>query len=247
MTSEFKKRQFDFHKDYYAFELERKDKLLQQVGLALGILTVIGNLFAFFLRDFQFVEFREVHLLFYFFFSFGFLFTAISIIYLTKTLIHRFYYETIPTPKEIQDALNECDEYNTKVEKAEALDTEEVFYENLIKQYSEATHRNHLSNLARYSNVFTSLRFSLIGLILLICSFPGYQVLKKEFSIKPSTTEIKEEVKVRIMSEDKDNQSNQQQTSNQPVERPQWPQGRIIKEADEKGQNKQTFNEQKDK
>jgi len=249
MNNDFKKELFEFYRQSYHFELERKDRLLQQVGLALAILTVIGNLIAYFLKDFTWVSFARLDLLFYFFFVFGVAFTSVSLYYVARSLAHGYWYGNIPTPKEIHETLEKFEVFNQSASAADKVDIESEFRENLIKQYCEYTDRNAKNNMARYGFIFTGLRFSIISLILLLVAFPGHMILKSRFPDKTEKIELNEEVKIRIMPEQDQNQSSSQQqtTSSQtPAEKPQWPQGRLTKEADEKNVTTRVITEKKD-
>lgn len=247
MELEFKKELFEFYKESYHFELERKDRLLQQVGLAIAILTITGNLIAYFLRDFIWMPFRELDLLFYSFFSIGGVFTAVSLYYVVRSLAHGYWYGNIPTPKEIHDTLEEFEAYNEKVSQEHQVNIENEFRDNLMRQYCDYTDRNEKNNTARYGFIFTGLRFAIFALVFLLLAFPGHMVIKSRFPNEVESIKLNEEVKIRIMPDQNQTQNTTQQqqtTSAQPAaEKPEWPQGRLTKEADEKNVTTRVINE----
>ncbi len=249
MNNDFKKELFEFYRQSYHFELERKDRLLQQVGLALAILTVIGNLIAYFLKDFSWVPFNCLDLLFYSFFLSGIVSTGFSLYYVVRSLVHSYWYGNIPTPKEIHETLEKFQKFNQNASVEDKVSIEGEFRDNLIRQYCDYTDRNEKNNSARYGFIFTGLRYSMVSLILLLAAFPGHMILKSRFPNQIQKIELNEEVKIRIMPEQDQNQnsSQQQTTSSQtPTEKPHWPQGRLTKEADEKNITTRVITEKKD-
>ncbi len=243
MKNDFLEKLFEFYKDIYFYELERKDKLLQQVGLAIAILTIIGNLIGYFLKGFCLVEFLWSDLPFYSCFIVGLIFTVISFWFVVSSLSYGFYYGYISTPKEIQNALTQIDSYNETVTGKDVIDGENAFYINTIDQFTEYADRNFKNNTKRYGYIFWGFRYAIFALIALILAFPGYQLLNKRFPGNATTVNIKDEVKVKIMTDEQNQKQDNKPVEPKPVEKPEWPQGHLTKEADEMNVNRRVITE----
>ena len=219
-------------------------KLLQQVGLAIAILTIIGSLIGYFLSDFAVVEFAAMDLLFYSFFVLGLILTTFSFWYIVCSISYGFYYGYIPTAKEIQDALSGIEAYNQSVSEDEAIDVESEFYNHTSDQYCECADRNYRNNTTRCGYIFLGLRLSLFALLMLILALPGHYIIKKRFPESIKTVTIGKEVKVSIMTEEQDKSQDQESAEQKPAEKPVWPEVHLTKEADEKDVSKRIITEQ---
>ena len=81
-------------------------------------------------------------------------------------------YAYIPTTEEIRDVID-------KFEKANQTESDEnvvrnFYIQNLSKQYSKAATRNQLNNEKRTGYVFSSLKASLISILLFVVAFPSF-------------------------------------------------------------------------
>lgn len=247
MKRSFRKYLFEFYKESYYFELERKDKLLQQVGLAVAILTIIGNLLAYFMKALELPAFRVSDLSFYLFFAPGLILTALSFWHVGRSILHETLYGRIPTPLEMEKAFKDIDSFNKKVGKDRQRKLHEEFYTKLTPQICEFTHRNFHNNNLRYTRIFNGLRFALLGLVFLIAAIPGHKVFSQRFSDDSRTYFIGKEVNVRMMDNGNNNQETESSVNNEPIEEPQWPQGHLTKEAEEKTTDKNLLTEDQKK
>ena len=163
-------------------------------------------------------------------------------------LIYYFFsaekgYGYIPSTKDIRDVINKG------MEQSKSEDTVRDFYiENLSAQYSECATHNRENNKKRTGYVFSSLKYSLISILFLLFTFPGFFYFLRE---SPSHNSKHMEVLTmskRQVSPDNPNNSDANASQDQQAQAPdsaeaspdtstidvQWPQIEYIKEADEK-------------
>lgn len=243
----FKDELLAFYEKCYYYEMDRKDKIRQQLGLAIAVLALLGNSASYYFSNFQFLPFRFSHLWFYVPFTVSAFLALIAFMYLIRYMfIPEGGYAYIPTTEAIRVAINDFENANQSTSENVIRD---FYTENLSKQYSEFATHNRRNNTRRTGYVFSSLRSSLISIFFLILAFPGFLYFKREFPLhtsKPAERSIMSEQQVRPDDPNNSdaNASEDQQgnilepavtaspdTSIIPV---QWPQGEFIKEADEK-------------
>ena len=167
-SSTFKEELLEFYKECYYFEMKRKDKIRQQLGLAVAVLALLCNIISYYFSNFNFHPFICSHLWFYVPFIIGASFAIIAFIY----LIRYFYieeYAYIPTPKAIRDAINEGMEQSKSED-----DVKDFYIEKLSKQYSKCATHNRRNNKKRSEYVLHSLNCSLISILSLLLTFPGF-------------------------------------------------------------------------
>ena len=163
---------FQFYKESYYHEIGRKDEIRKQLGLAIAVLALLGNSAYYYLSKFQFFPFSYAHLWFYVPFIFGIFFALIAFFYLFRYMFEGREYAYIPTTEEIRDVID-------KFEKANQTESDEnvvrnFYIQNLSKQYSKAATRNQLNNEKRTGYVFSSLKASLISILLFVVAFPSF-------------------------------------------------------------------------
>lgn len=172
--SNFKEELLGFYKECYYFEMDRKDKIRQQLGLAVAVLALLCNIVSYYFSNFKFPSFIYPHLWFYVPFIIGASFAIIAFIYLMRYFFSVEEYAYIPTPKAIRDAINEG------MEQSKSEDAVKDFYvEKLSEQYSECATHNQRNNTKRTGYVFSSLKSSLISILFLLLTFPGFFYFKR--------------------------------------------------------------------
>lgn len=138
--------EFDFLKDRYDFELERKDKLTAALTLPVGVLTGLGSLLAVMARSFTFrdpvLNWTFVPLVIADVFSF-----FICLLYLVRAY-HRQTYIHLPLLAQLQEAEEELQNYHRATGEDPALADEE-FAANLRRRIIESADRNTENNDAR--------------------------------------------------------------------------------------------------
>lgn len=236
----FKEELFAFYKECYSDEMDRKDEIRKQLGLAVAILALLGNTIFYYFSNFQFFPFRYLHLCFYVPFIVGVFLALSALVYLVCYFFIPEEYRYIPTTEAIRGAINDF----KRVDQSESEDAVRSFYmENLSGQYSECATHNRNNNTRRTGYVFSSLRSSLISILFLLLVFPGFFFNKKE-----SPSHNSKQVEVLTMgkqqaSPDDPNKSDANASQDQQAQAPdsaeaspdiQWPEVERIKEADEK-------------
>ena len=250
---------FDFYKESYETELRRKSELLDSIGIALAVLAIIGGFLSFYIGKVNFDSFKILDLLFYVPFAAG-LGAALSAgYYLYRAICHSYYYHFIPKPDEIRPKLKEFSEWaKASTEVDENLD--EFFERNLETQYCDFASHNWDINKNRFGHTFVALRSAMISMACLVASFPGFYVYQRGLPESTSKVELANPVVVDILNQnekrkanpmpDKPNNTPQAQPPASPApqatppdqaepqqpapQKPTWPSGHFLKEADEK-------------
>ena len=224
--------------------MDRKDKIRQQLGLAVAVLALLCNIISYYFSNFKFSSFMYPHLWFYVPFIIGASCAVIAFIYLSCYFFRAEQrYAYIPTAKDIRDVINKG------MEQSKSEDAVRYLYiENLSEQYSKCATHNRKNNTKRTGYVFSSLKSSLISILFLLLTFPGFFYFQRE-----SPSHDSKHVEVLTMSKqqaspDNPNNSGANASQDQQAQAPDsaeassdtstinvpWPQIEYIKEADEK-------------
>ena len=97
---------FDFIKDQYLFELERKNQLRTSLNLPTGVLIVLGSLLGFFTKEFPYNLSTVITIIFFFFFATSTILFLIAVYHLIRSFYGRTY-AFIETPGELKTYYDE--------------------------------------------------------------------------------------------------------------------------------------------
>lgn len=241
----FKVEMFVFYKECYHHEMDRKDKIRQQLGLAIAVLALLGNWGSYYLSNFKLTGFLWMHVVFYLPFLTGVIAGLIAFYYLFRYFFIKDPYAYIPSTEAISDAIHQFIQSSPKKDED---GTRAFFIENLSQQYSKFATTNRKNNIARTGYVFLSLKYSMISTVLFMATFPGFYCFKDEsVLLNPKHAEVSTMNRQQTDPENTSNgdsnassehpsqgevpsEVNHDSTQNQ-VE---WPRGDYIKEAEEK-------------
>ncbi len=156
----------DLYKEHYFFEINRRHQLTSQLSIPIGILTVLGGLSAYIVKN-NFMCSDDKKLLFAVLLSISSLFFIITIYYLIRSY-YGYTYRFIPSPKDINDYKKQLSDYHKKLGSSEEK-VELELEEFLIERYAIAAHENTWNNDSK--SVFlhkanTALIYTLISLLL---------------------------------------------------------------------------------
>ena len=163
---------FQFYKESYYHEIGRKDEIRKQLGLAIAVLALLGNSAYYYLSKFQFFPFSFAHLGFYVPFLLGILSSLIAFFFLLRYMFEEREYAYIPTTEDIREVIDKFEKANQT--ESDENDVRNFYIQNLSKRYSKAATRNQLNNDKRTGYVFSSLRASLISILLFLAAFPCF-------------------------------------------------------------------------
>lgn len=222
----------EIYKEHYFFEINRKHQLTSQLGIPIGVLTILGGAIAFFVKSVQYAYDMKFLLL-------GAA-VLISIFFLGRTiyyLIRSYYgftYRYIPTPQEIEGYKQELSVYY-ETERALECDADKEVKEFLSERYAICTHENTINNDSKSAYLHkanTSLIFTLI--FVMLCSVPYLsikftqpeKVQKIEIINLPQPLLEKEE----IMAKENQDQGQQKPQEQEPPKKPKPPGDRLVRE-----------------
>lgn len=182
---------FDFIKDQYLFELERKNQLRTSLNLPTGVLIVLGSLLGFFAKEFPYDLSTVITIIFFCLLGTSTILFLITVYHLIRSFYGRTY-AFIETPGELKiyyDELlhhhrNLSDYYRSLEEyygveprerdypKPEVL-AKQDFQEFLSQKYISATNENTWNNDSKSERLHSANLFLIFTLCsALVCSVP---------------------------------------------------------------------------
>ncbi len=222
----------EIYREHYFFEINRKHQLTSQLGIPIGVLTILGGVIAFFVKSVQYIaDVKWIMLA---------AIVLISMFFLGRTiyyLIRSYYgytYRYIPTPKEIEKYREELVAYY-EAEGTPEGDPGTEIKDFLLDRYAICTHENTINNdskSAYFHKANTSLIFTLI--LVILCSIP-YLLIKYSQPEAIQKIEIinfpsQKIGKERIMAEENQDQPQEQPQEQAPPKKPKRPGDRLVKE-----------------
>lgn len=134
---------FEFLQKRYQAELERRRDLAAAVNMPVGVLTALGGLLGFLVRDFSY-EFRYLTGFFLLSLTFAAIFFVAALVYLVRSYWNHAYHY-VPVPGELHGYLQELQDYYASAGQP-ASAAEADFADFLQRRFREATDANTLEN-----------------------------------------------------------------------------------------------------
>jgi len=228
---------FEFHRDNYLKELQRKHDLGSSIALPVGIVSVIGGAIFLFLKDIKGFSYDLI-------FSCLAIFLAVSVVSLITAVVflilsdYNFGYIYVPTSSEVKKYYDDLVEYYEG--NSEKADPE--FIEFLSGEYAANAHTNSINNDSKSAYLHRAKSFIITALVFLLLSSPFYLV--KFYKLKQTQkTEITNlqarlgKLEAVMNSNYQDNprpQANPPPQSNPPPPqkpKPEPPKSRVLKES----------------
>ena len=182
-----KKKIYEFAKESYYWELNRKEQLNSFVSVGIAIISAQIGVIAYISNSFPNTDKKVVFIMFIVFFALSVLSAILSLYYLFRHQL-KYTYAVLSTPKEINDYINSYAEYNEKNEVcAEESEYCQEIDETILDQYMSHTNTNFQNN-NRKSKYSYRLKLTLVfTTIFLISSFAFYIFTDKEDKIQKDT------------------------------------------------------------
>lgn len=164
-------KKFEFYKEVYFFEHNRKNSVLNAHGIPVGILTILLGVIGFYIDDLI----KEQLPFDWLFFTFSlFLVASIIAIIISFVILVRSYtghqYEYIP----ILDKIREFEKSNDAYYQNKKQQADEDFFNHLKDAVVNAASRNYLSNRQRATLLFKANRILIFACILSALSAVPY-------------------------------------------------------------------------
>ena len=173
-------------KELYDSEIERQDKLLDRIVLASGILVVFGGLAGYFistLERFYECPYSRWHLAFYIPVGLGVLSAAISLYYGVRAIQPSDYKYIDIGGIEFVIALARKDRMPDE-------DIGKGMPGLFADGYKKCVLVNRLHNIRRTGQVFKSIQFGILAVVLMVGAFPGHARLKQDLPDDPTKVTI---------------------------------------------------------
>jgi hypothetical protein len=151
----------EHYKECYHFEIERKDKVAQRVGIVLVLLTGLASISKYCIESIFSLPLQYCLLPFYALAFAGIVAGCVSLCWVFLTLAKGVNYYYLPKTTAIRDCL-----VNAGVIKPEDIDR--VCADNLASQYCEFAATNCEMNNMRSQYVFEASRYAAISFLLLL-------------------------------------------------------------------------------
>ncbi len=226
----------EIYKEHYFFEINRKHQITGQLGIPIGVLTILGGAIAFFVKSVQYN------------FDIKCLILAgtilISIFFLVRTiycLIRSYYgylYRYVPTPQEIEEYRKELSAYYESEATPEG-DVNKEIEDYLLERYAICTHANTINNDSKSAYLHKANKYLIFTLIFVIISSIPYLAIKftqpehiqkiEIVNIPPKTVEKEKIMAEENQDQDQNQQPQQQEPQEDPV-KPEPPGDRLVRE-----------------
>jgi len=212
---------FEFLKDRYDFELERKNKLTGDLALPVGVLSGLGGLAVTMARSFTY---KDAFITGMFIGAFG---LAVITFIICLCLLALAYiaqtYEYLPLLADLDKSAEEFREFNAYV-RGTGGDVDDTFADELRRRIIKAADRNTLSNDLRSK----WLHYSRITLFLVL----GFTAL----AVVPYVVDQRLNMRNAMPTPEAPKPVQSTQTPAAPApQRPTFPENRVIKEGQEPG------------
>lgn len=222
-----------FFKEHYFFEANRRHQLTNALAIPIAILSVLGGALIVVAKHLDApIDYIEVFEIIFFLSSAALI--AITIYYLIRSYFN-YSYGYIATPKELKKYYEQMISYyggdDDAIRKA---DSELEEYVNA--QYAEHTHRNTENNDRKSFYIHKANGFLIASIITAFIGGIPYVI---DSIIKPNDIHRvqlinSEKTGEKAMAEDKKSEpTRQEKRDRKPVEKPEPPPGRIIKEGED--------------
>ncbi len=101
MEKEFREKLFDFFKESYFFQFDRREKINGRIGGLLAIVTVAANIAVKYLNDLPKFDGSKLVAAFYFVLLAAFVVGGVTVYYICRALAQALSWYYLPTPRQI--------------------------------------------------------------------------------------------------------------------------------------------------
>jgi hypothetical protein len=178
MQKEFREKLFEFFKEAYFFQFERREKINGRVGILLAIVTVAANIGLKYVEELPKFDGSTLAICFYSMLFVAVGFGAVAVWFLIKSLAQTLTWHYLPTPRQMLTFLDKAAARNKTLPEAERFDAEQAFENNLIRQFAEASTHNDMSNDMKNLHSLRTTQATIATLLALVACAPFFYSLR---------------------------------------------------------------------
>lgn len=164
---------FEYYKNLYNLEEEKRIKLNDSLNMPFAIITIIGAIIYTFLTNFKFAECNLNTISFIVIIILSIIALIISIYYmiLSYEVFTRFQYEYLPYPDSLEEYYSHLEEMYSGASREQEGLHEHLFETELIERYVRSCSVNSSLNDRKSGFLHRGKRFLIISLILILIAF----------------------------------------------------------------------------
>jgi hypothetical protein len=190
METEFRQKVFDYCKEAYFFQFDRREKINGRIGVLLAIIAIAANMALKYLDDLPAFDGSVVMILFYVPLS-GALILGLGAIYnMCKAVGKTLKWKYAPNPKPILDYIDQAEARNKQVIAEVRTDVQAVFENNLIRQFADSATVNDLANDTKNRHLLTATWWTIATMLALIVCAPSFYYLKFKVGNRRQKVEV---------------------------------------------------------
>jgi hypothetical protein len=189
MKKETREKLFEFFKEAYFFQFERREKINGRTGILLAIVTLAAGIGTKYLDDLPAFDGSLFTIAFYVLLLIAVFMGAGAFVYLLKSLAQTLTWHYVPTPSDILAAVERLEKRNPPGTPP-VIDSLEIFETKLLRQFAEAATHNDVSNDIKNRYLLRTTQWTAATIIALIVCAPFFYSLKYGSAKPPQRIEI---------------------------------------------------------
>jgi hypothetical protein len=187
---------YEFYKDLYFKEIERRSQLNNDISIPVGLATVLATAIFYYFTTYSFKQFFIFEIVFTFTLLSGTVTLCISVYFIIQS--YTFFgrnmpYDYIAFPKEIEKYYVDYINYETAIGIAPEqikINADTAFENYLLEAYIRTTSKNTCTNDKRSFNLYMSKKYIIISFISLFIAFIPFAKYLIEKPDKPQKVEV---------------------------------------------------------
>jgi hypothetical protein len=175
MEKEFREKLFDFCKEAYFFQFDRREKISARVGVLLAIVAIAVNVILKYLEDFPTFDGSVCAVVFYILLPVALILGVGALYNIVKALVWTLKWKYAPNPRPILEYIESREKRNESLPPEKRLNVCEAFEMNLIRQFAEAATDNDANNYTKTRHLAHAIAWTIATVVtLIICAAPFY-------------------------------------------------------------------------
>jgi hypothetical protein len=175
VDKEFREKLFDYCKEAYFFQFDRREKISARTGVLLAIVAIAANIALKYLEEFPAFDGSFCAILFVTLLALALILGAVALYNIIRALVWTVKWKYAPSPRPILQYIESLKERNKHLAPEKAVDLREAFETNLIRQFAEAATDNDLNNYTKNRHLAYSIAWTIATVVsLIVCAAPFY-------------------------------------------------------------------------
>ncbi len=175
MDKEFREKLFDFCKEAYFFQFDRREKISARTGVLLAIVAIAANIALKYLEEFPPFDGSFCAILFIVLLAVALILGAIALYNIVRALVWTAKWKYAPNPGPILQYIESIEARNKHLAPEKAINLCETFETSLIRQFAEAATDNDVNNYTKNRHLLYAVAWAIATVVaLIVCPAPFY-------------------------------------------------------------------------